>query len=54
MNTPGSVPMITTQVRGHAMRPSLKYRYTPLGIATMLYTKFVELTAGLVKPRTLI
>src|SRR3990172_8547406 len=54
MNTPGRVPAITTQVRGQAMRPSLKYRYTPLGIATMLYTKFVELTAGLVKPSTLI
>src|SRR3990172_4292693 len=54
MNTPGRVPAMTTQVRGQAMRPSLKYRYTPLGMATMLYTKFVELTAGLVKPRTLI
>jgi hypothetical protein len=35
------------------MRPSVKYRHTPPGIATMLNRWFVALTAGLVKPSTL-
>ena len=51
---PGRVPMLITHASGHAIRPSLKYWYTPLGIATILYTKLVALTAGLVKPKALI
>ena len=41
---------MTTRVRGQAIRPSLKYRDTPVGMATMLKMKFVEVIAGPVKP----
>ena len=54
MKTPGRVPMMTTQVSGQAIRPSLRYRYTPLGIATILNTKLVALTEGEVNWRKLI
>src|SRR4030043_2363189 len=54
MKTPGRVPIMTTHVNGHAILPSLRYRYTPLGMATILKTKLVALTDGLVKLRKLI
>ena len=38
-------------VSGHTIRPSLKYRYTPLGMATILNSWLVALTEGLVYPR---
>jgi hypothetical protein len=54
MKTPDSVPAMITQVRGHAIRPSLKHRHTRLVIAAKLKTKFVEVAAGLLKTRWLI
>jgi len=51
---PGSVPASVVQAIGQAMRPSRMYCETPPGIAMTLYSRFVALTAGLVKPSTLI
>jgi hypothetical protein len=54
MKTPGTVPITMTQVSGQAILPSFMKRRTPPGIATMLKRKFVALTDGVVKCRTLI
>jgi hypothetical protein len=46
IQAPRRAPTMTTQARGRAILPSLKYRVHSAGMATMLKTKFVDVTAG--------